>query len=252
MNQSQRRQFLIRELLNDKNMGIPHDAKSQKLLLRGLMNVRRPYEIDSNFLAIQDAYLKQETQNKGVVDADTFKDGISLWQGDITRLKCDAIVNAANSAMLGCFIPNHKCIDNCIHTYAGIQLRLECDSIMKKQGYDEPIGKAKITYGYNLPCEYVIHTVGPIIYDKVCQSDEKLLRSCYISCLELAEEKELNAIAFCCISTGEFHFPNELAAKIAIEAVKEFMRHSKYVKKVIFNVFKDIDKEIYARLLQNF
>ena len=178
------------------------------------------------------------------------KDEIYLWQGDITTLRCDAIVNAANSGMTGCYVPNHRCIDNCIHSFAGVQLRLECDEIMTKQGYSEPTGQAKITNSYNLPCKYIIHTVGPIINGKLTSEDCDLLESCYKSCLELVVKNNLDSIAFCCISTGEFHFPNDKAAQIAVKTVEEFMKKETSLKKVIFNVFKDMDKEIYRKLLR--
>ena len=171
-------------------------------------------------------------------------------QGDITTLRCDAIVNAANSAMTGCYVPNHRCIDNAIHSFAGVELRLECDEIMNRQGYGEPTGQAKITNAYNLPCKYIIHTVGPIISYKLTSEDCELLASCYRSCLNLAAKNNLESIAFCCISTGEFHFPNDKAAQIAIKTVEEFMKKDTSVKKVIFNVFKDMDKEIYRKLLK--
>lgn len=186
------------------------------------------------------------------MDVDTLEPvqrGIYIWQGDITSLRCDAIVNAANSGMTGCYVPNHRCIDNCIHTFAGVQLRLDCAKIMKKQGHEEPTGKAKITSAYNLPCRYILHTVGPIIGGRVTDRDCALLASCYRSCLELAAENELESVAFCCISTGEFHFPNDRAAKIAVDTVKEFLEQKTSVKKVIFNVFKDTDRDIYRKLL---
>lgn len=175
--------------------------------------------------------------------------GIYVWQGDITTLQCDAIVNAANSGMTGCYVPNHRCIDNCIHTFAGTQLRLDCAEIMHRQGHEEPTGQAKITPGYNLPCKYILHTVGPIIRGRLTTDDCRLLASCYRSCLELASENNLENVAFCCISTGEFHFPNDKAAEIAVTEVRAFLQKKTSVKRVIFNVFKDLDKEIYERLL---
>ena len=256
MNQSEKRLFLIQSLLKEqpqcRDMGIPADTNSQRQLLRGLMNIRAPRRADAAFLKTQDEYLQGETAAKGVTDiADLtpIQPGLYLWQGDITTLKCDAIVNAANSGMTGCYIPNHRCIDNAIHTYAGVELRLACAELMEQQGYLEPTGQAKSTPAFNLPCRYVLHTVGPIISGQVTKADKELLASCYRSCLELAAENGLESVAFCCISTGEFHFPNELAAEIAVETVKQFMNRKTSVKKVIFNVFKDLDKEIYARLL---
>ena len=256
MNQSENRLFLIQSLLKERpeyrDMGIPADTNSQRQLLRGLMNIRAPQHTDWAFLKTQDAYLQGETAAKGVTDvADLtpIQPGLYLWQGDITTLKCDAIVNAANSGMTGCYIPNHRCIDNAIHTYAGVELRLACAELMEQQGYPEPTGQAKITPAFNLPCRYVLHTVGPIINGRVTKEDEELLASCYRSCLALAAENNLESVAFCCISTGEFHFPNDLAAQIAVETVKQFMNRKTSVKKVIFNVFKDLDKAIYEKLL---
>ena len=257
MNQSEKRLFLIQALLKEqleyRDIDIPTDTNSQRQLLRGLMNLRRPARIGAEFLQMQDEYLQGETAAKGITDAadlTPIQPGLYLWQGDITTLKCDAIVNAANSGMTGCYIPNHRCIDNAIHTYAGVELRLACEELMERQGYPEPTGQAKITPAFNLPCRYVLHTVGPIINGRVSRQDEKLLASCYRSCLELAAENGLENVAFCCISTGEFHFPNERAAKIAVRTVKEFLQKQTSVRKVIFNVFKDLDKAIYEKLLR--
>lgn len=256
MNQSEKRLFLMQSLLNERpscqKQIIPADSERQKILLRGLMNVRRPVRIGADFLQVQDAYLQDETAAKGITDiADLtpIQPGLYLWQGDITTLKCDAIVNAANSGMTGCYIPNHRCIDNAIHTFAGVELRLTCEQLMEQQGYPEPTGQAKITPAFNLPCRYVLHTVGPIISGIVTKEDKELLASCYRSCLELAAENGLESVAFCCISTGEFHFPNDLAAEIAVRTVKEYLKKQTSVKKVIFNVFKDLDKAIYEKLL---
>lgn len=256
MNQSERRLFLIQALLKEnpeyRDLSIPEDTNSQRQLLRGLMNIRAPQRIGVDFLKMQDEYLQGENAAKGITDvADLtpIQPGLYLWQGDITTLKCDAIVNAANSGMTGCYIPNHRCIDNAIHTFAGVELRLVCAELMEQQGYPEPTGRAKITPAFNLPCKYVLHTVGPIIDGCVTKEDKELLASCYRSCLELAAENGLESVAFCCISTGEFHFPNEQAAEIAVRTVKEFLKKQTSVKKVIFNVFKDLDKAIYAKLL---
>ena len=257
MNRSEKRLFLIQSLLKEKSeyrdMDIPTDSDGQKILLRGLMNIREPAKISTDFLEIQDAYLQAETAAKGITDAadlTPIQPGLYLWQGDITTLKCDAIVNAANSGMTGCYFPNHGCIDNAIHTFAGVELRLACEELMQQQGYPEPTGQAKITPAFNLPCRYVLHTVGPIINRCVTKVDEELLASCYRTCLELAAENGLESVAFCCISTGEFHFPNDLAAEIAVRTVKEFLKKRTSVKKVIFNVFKDLDKAIYEKLLR--
>lgn len=255
MTQSERQIFLIKELISEKNeyknIQIPSDDAQQKILLRSLMNIREAKNADKKFLEIQDEYLQNELMQKGITDINTLlpvKKNIYLWKGDITTLKCDAIVNAANSAMTGCYEPCHSCIDNCIHTFSGIQLRAECDSLMKKQGFLEPTGNAKITGAYNLPCKFVIHTVGPIIKNSVTKKDCELLQSCYRSCLNLAKKNNLQSIAFCCISTGVFCFPNEKAAQIAVTTVKEFLAKEKSQMKVVFNVFKDEDYEIYKKL----
>ena len=259
MTQQERRMFLIRHLLAEErryeDVAVPAAEGEQRRLLRGLMNVRPPRAAGREFLQVQDDYLRQEREEKGVTGLDQLRpvdaDGqLYLWQGDITRLRCGAIVNAANSGMTGCYCPNHGCIDNAIHTYAGVQLRLACAEIMDRQRHPEPTGQAKITAAFNLPCRYVLHTVGPIINRRVTKEDKELLASCYRSCLELAAENGLESVAFCCISTGEFHFPNQLAAEIAVQTVKEFLQTPTSIKKVIFNVFKDMDKEIYRKLLK--
>lgn len=256
MNQSEKRLFLIQSLLKERPeyrvLSIPAEPDSQRQLLRGLMNIRAPQNANADFLKTQDEYLQDETAAKGVTDITDLtpvQPGLYLWQGDITTLRCDAIVNAANSGMTGCYIPNHRCIDNAIHTFAGVELRLACAELMEQQGRPEPTGRAKITPAFNLPCRYVLHTVGPIIDGHVTQRDRELLASCYRSCLELAAENGLESVAFCCISTGEFHFPNEQAAEIAVRTVKDFLKKQTSVKKVIFNVFKDLDKALYEKLL---
>ena len=257
MNQSERRQYLIRSLCDERaqyrRMEIPSGKKEQDDLLRALMNVREPEKISEEFLKIQDAYLQEETAKKGVTNVDDLtpvQQGLYLWQGDITALRCDAIVNAANSGMTGCYVPNHRCIDNCIHTFAGVQLRLYCEEMMEAQGHAEPTGQAKITPAYNLPCRYVLHTVGPIVGGHLTETHCRQLADCYRSCLSLAAENGLKSVAFCCISTGEFHFPNEKAAETAVATVKEFLAQKETsVEKVIFNVFKDRDREIYEELL---
>lgn len=257
MTQEERRRYLIRFLLNEteqyKDLVVPETCEEQKMLLRSLFNIRMPKEVPEEFLRIQDAYLQEEAKEKGIVDYQELmpvKEGTYLWQGDISSLKVGAIVNAANSQMLGCFYPNHKCIDNCIHTFAGIQLRKACKDIMSRQGHEEETGKAKITPAYNLPSDYVIHTVGPIIYGKVTRKDENLLASCYKSCLEIADKNGVKSIAFCCISTGEFHYPNEQAAQVAIQTVRDYKAETGSKIDVVFNVFKDVDFEIYRELLK--
>ncbi len=227
---------------------IPDDLISQRKLLRALMNVRPPMPLDENFLKLQDEILTAEKLKRGIVtlaDIPNAEKNIKLWQGDITRLEVDAIVNAANSALLGCFVPLHNCIDNAIHSAAGLQLRDACNKISSG---NEPTGAAKITPAFNLPCKFVIHTVGPIIYgEKPTAAEENLLASCYESCLKLSAKNNLKSIAFCCISTGEFHFPNKRAAEIAVETVKKFLAQNNLC--VVFNVFKDIDAEIYRKIL---
>ena len=258
MNQTERRRWLIHALLEEMPQYqypvFPYTAEKQWRLLRSLMNVRPPEPATEEFLAVQDAFLQEMTEEKGVTDADSLppckRDSrLVLWQGDITTLRCGAIVNAANSGLLGCFSPCHGCIDNMIHTMSGVQLRLACHELMKAQGHEEPTGRAKITPGFNLPAEYVLHTVGPIIGDEVTAEAEALLASCYRSCLELAEQYGLRSVAFCCISTGVFRFPPEQAAGIAVRTVEEYLRKNTGIRRVVFNVFKDSDLAIYRELL---
>lgn len=242
-----------------KNLKIP--PSEQRYALRSLMNLRRPYPLDGEFLSVQDEYLGEEVKKKGIVDwrelptvreefgnALHCADRITLWQGDITRLNTDAIVNAANSQMLGCFVPCHGCIDNAIHSAAGLGLREECARLMRRRGREEPVGEAEITGAYNLPCRYVLHTVGPIVAGRLTEKHCELLRSCYESCLKLADEYRLESVAFCCISTGEYRFPNDRAAEIAVETVGRYLENS-LLSRVVFNVFKDRDRELYRELL---
>ena len=250
--------YLIHYLANENTRSKEYSDSGFQMdkwnLLRSLMNFRPPGRISDDFLSKQDELLQSLIAEKGIIDIAALKpikDNFYLWRGDIVTLKVDAIVNAANSAMLGCFIPCHSCIDNAIHTFAGVQLRLECAQIMNKQGHPEPAGSAKITAAYNLPCKYILHTVGPVIYDTVNDEDRRLLAGCYQSCLKLAEQNGVKSIAFCCISTGEFRFPNEEAAEIAIQAVSGYSKEedSRRDMKIIFNVFKEQDEQIYRRLL---
>ena len=257
MTQDQRLNVLLHCLLAERkeyeDIPMPDSLPEKRRLLCSLMNVRPPIPAREDFLRMQDAYLVERLAERGVTrlkDLTPVRPGLYLWQGDITTLAVDAIVNAANSQMLGCFVPCHGCIDNAIHTYAGVQLRLECARLMDGQKEEEPTGSAKITKAYNLPCRYVLHTVGPIICGAVTQTDRELLASCYRTCLVLAAKTGLGSVAFCCISTGEFHFPNELAAEIAIQTVGEWQRQNPDKIKVIFNVFKDSDYAIYKRLLR--
>ena len=260
MNRKEQIQFLITILLEElpayreQAAQFPKDEYSQRRLLRSLMNVRPPMPLREDFLKVQDALLSAEREEKGVIDVDglpvsSADPRLVLWQGDITRLKVDAIVDADNSALLGCFYPCHGCIDNAIHSAAGLRLRDECNRIMEAQGYPEPNGQAKLSKGYNLPARYVLHTVGPIVQGQVTQENWDDLASCYRSCLSLAAEHKLETVAFCCISTGEYRFPNREAAMIAVRTVKEFLDQKSSIRKVIFNVFKDIDAAIYRELL---
>ena len=258
MTQDERRLYLINELLKERNEDceIPDDEKSQKDFLRSLMNIRPPLPVSADFLQIQDEYLLERNRERGIVDIADLKatecnQQLYLWQGDITTLKVDAIVNAANSALLGCFAPLHACIDNCIHTFAGIQLRLACNELMKKQGHEEGTGLCKITPAFNLPSRYVLHTVGPIITTVVSAREKIQLASCYKNCLETAAKNQLESLAFCCISTGVFRFPADLAAQIAVETVEMWLAENpdSSVKKVVFNVFGNKDLEIYKKVL---
>ena len=244
--------FLINYLLSERNdnIKIPDDEQDKFNLYRSLVNIRPASIADSQYMETEDAFLKEVIAKKGITDITDLapiEKSIYLWQGDITTLKCGAIVNAANSGMTGCYQPCHSCIDNCIHTFAGIRLRYKCSQIMEKQGYEEPTGKAKITSAYNLPCDFVLHTVGPIVSGKLTNTHKKLLKSSYQSCLELAMQNNIKSIAFCCISTGVFGFPQNEAAEIAVNTVREFLKMHKI--EVIFNVFKDTDYQIYKQLL---
>lgn len=256
MNQSERRRVLIDRLLSEEprfaRLPVPADAQGQRDLLRSLMNVRPPREIDADFLAVQDAYLREAIAQRGVTrlaDLQPVREGIYLWQGDITTLECDAIVNAANSALLGCFQPLHTCIDNCIHSYAGVQLRLKCAELMRAQGHDEPTGRAKITPAYNLPSRFVLHTVGPIVEGRLTDAHCAQLAACYRACLALAVENGCESIAFCSISTGVFGFPKEEAAEIAIRTVQGWRRETGSAVQVIFNVFSDSSLALYRQKL---
>ena len=270
MNQNERLQFLVNGFCEDsvqyKDMKV--ETSEQRTVLRSLMNIRMPKPLPKPLLEIQDEFLQVEAKEKGIVSLNEiptikeqygsikkYADKISIWQGDITRLQVDAIVNAANSQMLGCFVPCHKCIDNAIHSAAGVQLREACNTYMQERRkenkhYEEPTGSAVITKGYNLPCKCVIHTVGPIVGVRLTDNLRQDLKNCYQSCLDIAVKNNVRSIAFCCISTGEFHFPNDEAAKIALETVEEFLRvHNKKIDRVVFNVFKEIDLDLYACLL---
>ena len=243
--------YLIKEDSRYSELEIPESMEEKRDLFRALRNIRESKPVSEEFLRLQDEELKAQLEEKGIVELPK-EPRIQLWQGDITRLKVDAIANAANSQMLGCFYPLHKCIDNAIHSAAGVQLREECHQMMLQQGHEEPTGQAKITKAYNLPCHYVIHTVGPIIPTGIPTPMQKeQLASCYRSIMQLADENHLESVAFCCISTGEFRFPNGLAAEIAVKTILDYFDEHKEcsVRQVVFNVFKDVDKLIYERLL---
>lgn len=257
MNQSERRRFLIDALIAERpelrEIEVPATGAEQRRLLRALFNTRQPGLPSEEVLRVQDEYLQQRIAENGVTkleELEPVESHLYLWQGDITTLVCDAIVNAANSGMTGCWAANHICIDNCIHTFAGVQLRWECAQIMERQGHPEPTGQAKITAAYNLPAKHVIHTVGPIANGRVTAEDERLLASSYRSCYELARKSGLRSIAFCCISTGVFGFPQEAAAKIAVATVRELQAADPEPLDVIFNVFLDSDLAIYRQLLE--
>ena len=252
---------LITEMPEYAEYALPEDPKQAFDLYRALCNVRMPsgdtgHTLPDAFYTVQSEVLKSITGKKGITEAADlapakFDPRLSLWQGDITTLRADAIVNAANSQMLGCFSPLHGCIDNVIHTMAGVELREKCYQIMKAQGHEEPTGTAKITPGYNLPARYVIHTVGPIVSERLAGKDKDLLVSCYRSVLSLASDHQLESVAFCCISTGVFHFPQDKAAKIAVSTVRRWLdaHPETTVRRVIFNVFKDSDRDIYQKIL---
>ena len=230
---------------------VPPTLEGKQRLLRALANVWQPQPLSEEFLRAQDAELQAQLQDKGVVEIENSKLKIEIWQGDITRLCVDAIVNAANRVGLGCWQPLHACIDNAIHSAAGLQLRLECHRVLG--GSEIATGGAIITPAYNLPSQYVIHTVGPIIPDGVpTAAQEDQLASCYRNSLRLAETNGCHSIAFCCISTGEFRFPNRRAAEIAVETVREYLACKQQdggLRTIVFNVFKDIDYDIYRQLL---
>lgn len=259
MDQTEARLWLIEQLKKEnpvyRKVAVPADESRQKDLLRSLMNVRDPKPVSAAFRAVHDAYLRREAFIRGIVSVDSLEpcrldERLYLWQGDITRLAADAIVNAANFTLLGCYIPLHNCIDNCIHSAAGVELRNSCSEIIRKQGHDEPEGRAQITPGFCLPAKYVLHTVGPSVDSELTDEHRRLLRSCYVACLDLAAENGLRNLAFCCISTGVFSFPAEEAAETAVKTVREWLdSHDSSINKVIFNVFGDRDRRIYEEKL---
>lgn len=243
-------EYLLSENPEFQNIIIPENHQEKFQLYRSLVNIRPVKKAAPEFLGKEDEYLSYLLKKKGIIkieNMESFGDDLYLWQGDITRIQCGAIVNAANSGMTGCWQPCHSCIDNCIHTFAGVRLRYKCGEIMQRQGYEEPTGQAKITPAYNLPCEYVIHTVGPIVQGRLTQEHCRLLKSSYQSCLKLAVQTQISSIAFCCISTGVFGFPQQEAAEIAVDTIQNFQKNHDI--KIIFNVFKEEDYEIYRKIL---
>ena len=262
--QEQRLDYLVEEFKTDsgeyKDLQTPADPEGKRRILRSLMNIRMPRELPDEVLTVQDEYLSGRAEEKGIVrlsDIPIIRDGLSIWQGDITRLEVDAIVNAANSQMLGCFVPMHTCIDNCIHTFAGVQLRAECNRQMEQlrirygRDYEQPTAVPMLTDAYNLPAKKVIHIVGPIVQHRLTPALEKDLADCYRNTLDMCIENGLKSVAFCCISTGVFHFPNRKAAEIAVCTVKEWIAaHPETMERVIFNVFKDEDRTYYEELVR--
>ena len=271
--QEERLDYLLEAFKKDslwyKDLEVGGDYQEKRRALRSLMNIRMPGAMAPEVLEVQDEFLREEAAEKGIVTLEEiptaarqygsrkpFGDKISVWQGDITRLQVGAIVNAANSQMLGCFHPCHGCIDNAIHSAAGIELREACSQYMEHRKvqygkeYEEPTGRAVLTEGYNLPAEYVIHTVGPIVYGSLTEKLKEDLRNCYKNILKCCVEHGIRSVAFCCISTGEFHFPNDEAARIAVAEVRKYLeKHQQDFDRVIFNVFKDVDRELYEDLV---
>ena len=261
--QEQRLDYLVEEFKADsgeyKDLQTPADPEGKRRILRSLMNIRMPRALPDSVLEVQDEYLTERAKDKGIVqlsDVPIIQEVLSVWQGDITRLKVDAIVNAANSQMLGCFVPMHTCIDNCIHTFAGVQLRAECNRQMDQlrirygRDYEQPTAVPMLTDAYNLPAKKVIHIVGPIVQGRLTPALEKDLADCYRNTLDMCLENGLKSVAFCCISTGVFHFPNQRAAEIAISTVKDWISaHPETMERVIFNVFMDEDRTYYEELL---
>lgn len=272
--QSEKLNYMLEYLKEDsdqyKSLDVSDDYKEKRMAVRSLMNIRMPKEVSKEFLEIQDEFLREEATEKGVISVDeilsvketygsnhSYAEKIAIFQGDICSIRIGAIVNAANSGMLGCFVPCHRCIDNAIHSASGVQLRAECNHIMNQrriqygESYEEPTGTATLTKGYNLPADYVIHTVGPIVGNQLNDLLRENLKNCYENVMKCALDHNIRSIAFCCISTGEFHFPNREAAKIAVDTVTDYLdEHGTAFDKVVFNVFKDIDKECYEGVLR--
>ena len=240
--------WCINYLKNKNNIKSLIDL-DDKSTFRALQNITMPYDLSDEFYLKQDKVLKEILSKKEVVDAKIFSDGISIYKGDITLIKADAIVNACNSKLLGCFVPGHHCIDNAIHSFAGLQVRRDLIKVMEDQGHDEENGKCKVTSAYNLPSKYIFHTVGPVYSGS--NQDDIDLKNCYLSCLKMADEMKLESIVFCSLSTGIFGFPIEKASSIAVKTVKEYLKkENKTIKKVIFDVFSDRDYEVYNRRIK--
>ena len=264
MTQEQRLDTLVEAFKADsvqyKDLQTPADTEGKRRILRSLMNIRMPKKLDDSVLTVQDEYLRERVLENGIVtlsEITVIRNGMSIWQGDITRLAVDAIVNAANSQMLGCFVPMHTCIDNCIHTFAGVQLRAECSRQMNQlrikygKDYEQPTAVPMLTDAYNLPAKKVIHIVGPIVQYELTPELEKDLADCYLNTLDMCLDHNLKSVAFCCISTGVFHFPNKRAAEIAVSTVDNWLsQHPGAMERVIFNVFKDEDKKYYEELIR--
>ena len=262
--QNHRLDYLVEEFKRDsvqyKDLETPKDTEGKRRILRSLMNIRMPGKMNEAVLAVQDDYLRERIRENGIVkpaDIPVIRDQISIWQGDITRLAADAIVNAANSQMLGCFVPMHTCIDNCIHTFAGVQLREECHRQMKTlrirygRDYEQPTAVPMLTDAYNLPAKKVVHIVGPVVRYGLTKELEEQLASCYRNTLDMCLENGIRTVAFCCISTGVFRFPNKRASQIAVQTVSEWLSmHTGQMDRIIFNVFKDEDREYYEQFLQ--
>lgn len=267
MTQEEKRVYLIKALQKEMpeyaEYQIPADEQGQRDLLRALFNVRLPAPASEEFLKVQDEYLQERAKEKGITDICNLKpvpidSRLYLWQGDITTLKCDAIINAANSQMTGCYRPLHNCEDNIVGSYSGIMLRWETYQRMEElrkvhgQDYEQPTAVPMLTSAYNLPSKYVIHVVGPIVMGPLTQKHKDQLAECYRASLDLAAENGCENIAFCCISTGVFMFPADKAAEIAVQTVRKWLddHTESCMKKVVFNVFKDSDRIIYQRLLR--
>lgn len=269
MTQDERLDILLEGFKADsgeyRSLPTPAGRDEKRQLLRALMNIRMPRPLPPELLLVQDEYLRARAEEKGIVtpamiptldSARPFADKLSLWQGDITRLAADAIVNAANSAMLGCFQPCHNCIDNCIHSFAGVELRAACarqmDERRRRLGRyaEQPTAVPMLTDGYNLPAKRIVHIVGPIVDGALTAAHEAELAACYRNTLDLCAENGLRTLAFCGISTGVFRFPKRRAAEIAVQTVTDWLTaRPDAMERVIFAVLSDRSREIYEAIL---